>query len=129
VTYQQLVDLPRDPRALYRRFHDAAVACGCGNGVDNETFVVAADLLRQYPIPADLRAAILRAAALIPGIEEHDERDVLGRPGVGVAYNGSQGREALIFDRETYELLGEKDGAGGSADVESGIVDSITARP
>ena len=128
-SYRQLLGLPRDPQILYERFRDAAVACRCGNGVDDQTFVVATDLLRGAPLPTDLRAAILRAIALIPGIEQHAERDVLGRPGVGVAYSGSQGRQALIFDPATYEMLGERNGAGGSADLESGIVDSVTARP
>ena len=92
LTYQQLLDLPRDPEALYRRMHQASVDCECGNGVDEETFVIAADLIRDNPIPADLRAATLRAAALIPGIELlDDQRDVAGRPGVGVAFDGEGG--------------------------------------
>src|SRR4051812_48744716 len=39
-TYRRLLRLPRDPRLLYARFHDAAVACRCGNGVDDQTFVI-----------------------------------------------------------------------------------------
>lgn len=128
-SYRQLLGLPRDPERLYERFRDAAVRCRCGNGVDDQTFVIALELLRGAPVPTDLRAAILRAMALIPGIEQHAEPDILGRPGVGVAYDGSQGRQALIFDPATYEMLGERTGAGGTADLESGIVDSITATP
>jgi hypothetical protein len=129
-SYRQLLGLPRDPQLLYERLHDAAVECQCGNGVDDQTFVVAIELLRTTPVPDDLRAAILRAMALIPGIEQRAERDVVGRPGVGVAYNGSQGRQSLIFDPATYAMLGERNGgAGGTADLESGIVDSTTARP
>ena len=128
-SYRQLLDLPRDPRLLYQRFRDAAVECQCGNGVDDQTFVTAVELLFSAPLPTELRAATLRAIALIPGIEQRPERDILGRPGVGVAYNGSQGRQALIFDPSTYALLGERSGAGGSADLESGIVDSMNARP
>jgi hypothetical protein len=122
-----------------------AVECDCGHSVDSETFVIAGDLLRDTPIPADLRAALLRAAALIPGIKlvQH-ERDVAGRPGIGVAFDYGSERSALIFDRATYQLLGEnqrvlertsyadaKPGAliGGSADLESTIVDSINERP
>ncbi len=48
---------------------------------------------------------------------------------MGVAYEDGQGRQALIFDPATYELLGDRNGLGGTADVASGIVDSITARP
>jgi hypothetical protein len=128
-SYGQLLGLPRDPRTLHERFRDAAVECECGNGVDDQTFVIAVELLRTAPLPTDLRAAILRAIAHIPGIEQRPERDILGRPGIGVAYDGSQGRQALIFDPATYELLGDRNGAGGSADLESGIVDSMTARP
>jgi hypothetical protein len=128
-SYRQLLALPRDPERLYARFRDAAVECQCGNGVDDQTFVVAVELLRTTPLPTDLRAAILRAIALVPGIEQRPERDILGRPGIGVAYNGTQGRQALLFDPSTYEMLGDRSGAGGTADLESGIVDSTTARP
>jgi hypothetical protein len=128
-SYRQLLALPRDPHALYTRFHDAAVACRCGNGVDDQTFVVAIELLRDAPVPADLRAAILQAMALIPGIDQRAERDITGRSGVGVAYHGTQGTQSLIFDPKTFQLLGDSEGAGGTADLESGIVDSPTTRP
>jgi hypothetical protein len=128
-TYRQLLALPRDPQALYARLHAAAVACGCGNGVDDETFASAVELLRTNPLPADLRAAILQAAARVPGIEQRPERDITGRPGVAVAYHDSQSTQALIFDPATGELLGDREGAGGTADVAAGIVHSPTARP
>jgi hypothetical protein len=130
VTYAQLLALPRGPEALYRRMHQAAIDCECGNGVDEETFVIAGDLLRDNPIPADLRAAILRAAALVPGIELLARvRDVAGRPGVGVAFDAPGRRKVLIFDPKTYQLLGENEAGGGSADMESAIVGSPTERP
>jgi hypothetical protein len=145
VTYSQLLQLPRDPQALYEHLRATAVECDCGQSVDSETFEIARDLLRDTPIPADLRAALLRAAALIPGIKliQH-ERDVAGRPGIGVAFDYGSERSVLIFDRATYELLGENQRAlertsdadaapgqliGGSADLESAIVSSITERP
>jgi hypothetical protein len=130
VSYAELLDLPRDTEALYRRLRQAAVDCECGNGIDEETFVIAADLLRDNPLPADLRAAIMRATALIPGIDLlDDERDVAGRRGVGVAYDAPGRDKVLIFDPRTYELLGEREGDGGSADLESAIVSSIDERP
>jgi hypothetical protein len=128
-TYRQLLALPRDPRALYALLHHAAVECRCGNGVDDETFASAVELLRTNPLPTDLSAAILQAAALIPGIEQHPERDITGRPGIAVAYHGSQGTQALIFDPATGELLGDREGAGGTADVAAGIVGSPATRP
>lgn len=127
--YRQLLALPRDPQALYRRFRAAAVACECGNGVDDQTFVTAVELLRTTPLPTDLRAATLRAIALVPGIEQYAEDDISGRPGIAVTYNGSQGSQSLIFDPSNHQLLGDRSGAGGTADEESAIVDSMTARP
>lgn len=128
-SYRRLLALPRDPQALYARFHSAAVECQCGNGVDDQTFVIAVELLRTTPLPTNLRAAILEATARIPGIEQRAERDITGRAGIAVAYHGSQGSQALIFDPATYELLGDREGAGGTADVAAGIVGSSTARP
>jgi hypothetical protein len=48
---------------------------------------------------------------------------------VGAAYAGAAGERVLLFDPRTYELLGENEDAGGSADLESAIVGSSTARP
>jgi hypothetical protein len=131
VTYSQLLALPRDPRALYARIRAAAVECECGQSVDQETFTIAADLLRDNPIPVDLRSALLRAAALVPGIElDPRARDVAGRSGVAVSFGEPGGAHALIFDRRTHDLLGENEGrGGGSADLASRIVGSIQARP
>jgi hypothetical protein len=69
MTYAQLLDLPRGPELLHARLRQAAVDCECGHSVDHETFVIVGDLLRENPIPADLEAALLRSAALIPGIK------------------------------------------------------------
>ncbi|HMJ95712.1 MAG TPA: CU044_5270 family protein, partial [Thermoleophilaceae bacterium] len=68
MTYAELLDLPRGAEALHARLRQAAVDCECGHSVDHETFVIVGDLLRENPIPADLEAALLRSAALIPGI-------------------------------------------------------------
>jgi hypothetical protein len=145
MTYADLLDLPREAQALYRRLRAAAVECECGHSVNHETFVIVGDLMRENPIPVDLEAALLRAAALIPGIKLiESERDVAGRVGVGVAVEYAGHRSVLIFDRDTYELLGENerllerkdyvDGdpgelISGSAVIESGVVDSMTAIP
>jgi hypothetical protein len=99
--------------------------------VDHETFVIVGDLLRENPIPADLEAALLRSAALIPGITLiESERDLAGRLGVGVAIEYDGYRSTLIFNRHSYELLGENerhDGklTGGAAILESRVVDSM----
>ena len=145
VSYRQLLDLPRDPATLHARLRRSAVECECGKSVEQETFVIVGDLMRDTPIPGDLRAALLRAAAHVPGIERIDPiRDVAGRMGTGVAIDSGGTRSVLIFDSESYDLLGESvfalkrsnyvdAGPGrlisGSAVMESGIVRSPTALP
>jgi hypothetical protein len=145
MSYADLLALPRDAAALYGRFRAAAVECECGHSVDNQTFVLVADMLHTAPLPDDLRAALLRAAALIPGIElVPHERDAVGRRGIAVAYDYAHRREALVFDSETHKLLGETqrqlarddlaDGGpgqllGATAYMKSGVVASRTLRP
>ena len=111
--------------------HDAADRCDCGNSVDEETFVFVGDLLRGPPLPQDLRAALLRAAARIPGITlVPDAKDLNGRPGIGVAYGSGEGASMLVFDRRTNAFLGESEGEDrGSVDLASGIVSSPDERP
>jgi hypothetical protein len=141
LSYRELLDLPREPAALHARLRAAAAACECGQSVRHQTFMTAVGLLYATPIPGDLRAALLRAAALIPGIERIERiRDVAGRVGTGVTVESDVQRRVLVFDRETYEVLGEGEfparrGGGaprllsGSAIMASGIVDSPNARP
>jgi hypothetical protein len=143
--YAQLLGLPRDPEALYKLLRRGAIACQCGSSVEQATFTMVGDLLRDPPITNDLRAALLRAAALIPGIKLIErEQDLAGRRGVGVAFDDQGRRDVLVFDARTYELLGENERltervewteaepgtlVGGSADLESGIVGSLKERP
>ena len=135
MSYAELLALPRDAETLHARLRQAAVDCECGHSVDHETFVIVGDLMRENPIPADLEAALLRSAALIPGIKLVErERDVAGRSGVGVAVDYAGYGSVLIFNRDSYELLGENerhDGklTGGSAVLQSGVVGSMTAKP
>jgi hypothetical protein len=144
LTYEGLLNaLPRDPAALHARLRRAAIECQCGNGVESETFVIVGDLLRDAPLPSDRRADLLRAAAYIPGIRliQH-ERDLAGREGVGVAFDSDGRRNVLVFDRRTHELLGDNERLledkpfgpagyllGGSAELESALVGSMTERP
>jgi hypothetical protein len=145
MTYADLLALPRDAESLYARIRAGAVECECGPSVDHETFTIVADTLHTTPLPDDLRAAFLRAAALIPGIRlVAHERDAAGRPGIAVGHDHARRREALVFDSRTYELLGETtrqlardEYAGGrpgqllgsTAYMQSGIVSSRSERP
>jgi len=109
-TREFLASLPTEPQELLERiYRDSA---GKGPSRDGEAMVYIADLLRSGIVPADLRAALFRAAALIPGVELVEQRANLdGRTGVAVGrYEPATGtRTEIIFDPETGELIGERE--------------------
>ena len=70
-----------------------------------EDFVHVGDFLRETDARPALRAALYRAAALIPGVQLLGTvRDHLGRPGLGVAYR----KDELIFNPRTAALMAEQ---------------------
>jgi hypothetical protein len=74
-----------------------------------EDFVHIGDFLREADAPPRIRAAIYRAAALIPGVQLLGPvRDHDGRTGIGMAYTAHKSTSELIFDPQTGELLGEQ---------------------
>ena len=76
-----------------------------------EDFVHIGDFLRETDAPPKIRAAIYRAAALIPGVQLLGSvRDHDGRRGIGMAYTSHHSTSELIFDPRTGELLGEQSG-------------------
>ena len=99
--------LSTDPATLLKQVHQL----DGGPNDDAERFVNVADFMRMSPPPA-IRAALYRAAALIPGVELLGPRtDPLGRSGLAVAFpadNGNPGSTVLIFDQQTAALLAEE---------------------
>ncbi len=93
--------LSTDPHALLlqmRRIDGGPRSAG-------EDFVHVGDFLRETDARPALRAALYRAAALIPGVRLlGNVRDHLGRDGLGVAYRNHE----LIFDPRTAALMGEQ---------------------
>lgn len=84
-----LAKWPRDPHKLVALLLDSQ---GAGRGTPAEALVNATDLYGDgVSIPADLRSAVLKAMALIPGIEVVDD-DITsdGRHGVGFAVVDTQ---------------------------------------
>jgi hypothetical protein len=159
--YRELVRLPSDPDALYQRIHRAlaiaqarswrevkqaladAKAQPPQQGVNRGIWIVtgkdvqgAAELdavkgLLESPVPAPVRAALYRAAALVPGVR-YDGRvtDALGRAGVGVSAGKPGSEFELIFDPATGALLGQHGPVvGDSATLAAGVVGSMTALP
>ena len=109
-TPSSLAGLPRDPRILLN--HIYRVTLGAGQSRDGEALVWIADLLRTGFVPAELRAALYRAATLIPGVTVADSAATLnGRRGVAIGrIEGSTGiRQDLIIDPDTGLLIGERE--------------------
>jgi len=69
-------------------------------------------VLRSGLVPADLRAALYRAAARIPGIKLIDSAANLdGRRGVAIGrvQAGGELRHDIVFDSAAGQLIGERD--------------------
>ncbi|BCW06322.1 CU044_5270 family protein [Arthrobacter sp. NtRootA1] len=102
-------NLPKDPRALldliYERTKDA------GKSPDNEAFVTIADGLRTGAVPAELRAALYKAAALIPGVTLSDRQATIdGRTGTAIGIPSPDGtaRTDIIIDPDSGLVIGEQ---------------------
>jgi hypothetical protein len=97
--------LSTDPRTLLRQMR----RIDGGPRTAAEDFVHIGDFLRETDASPALRAALYRAAALIPGVKllgsvrAHD-----GRLGLGVAYSEGGVRSELIFNPRTAALIGEQ---------------------
>ncbi len=108
-THNYLAALPTDPDVLLKRIYEETK--GMGNSPDQEAFTTIGDLLRSSYPPAELTAALYKAAARIPGVVTVDEAvDAAGRSGIAVARldEHSGVREEWIFDRGTLTFLGER---------------------
>lgn len=106
----RLAALPRDPSALLNYIHKATI--GQGNSPDGEALVWIADTLRSGVVPAELRAALYNAAAMIPGVEITEKQANLnGSTGIAIGrlekVNGI--RQDLIIDPNTGQLIGERE--------------------
>ncbi|GAA1761941.1 CU044_5270 family protein [Agromyces humatus] len=109
VSESAIAALPHDPHRLLN--HIYRVTLGAGPSPDGEALVFIADRLRSGVVPAELRAALLEAAARIPGVEVlDDEANLNGRTGVAIGRDeGANGfRQEIIIDPETGELIGER---------------------
>jgi RNA polymerase sigma-70 factor (ECF subfamily) len=109
--------LSTDPRVLLRqmRRYDG------GPRTAAEDFVHVGDFLRNTDASPALRAALLRALALIPGVTVGTVRDHLGGAGIGVAIDHAGQRSELIFAAVTGALIGEA-GSGPSAGEDYWVV-------
>ncbi|HEY4226678.1 MAG TPA: CU044_5270 family protein [Pseudolysinimonas sp.] len=104
-----LTALPRDPRQLLNYIY--RTTAGQGTSPDGEALAFIADTLRTGVVPADLRAALYKALAGIPGVSISDRDATLdGRTGVAFGRNEGNGlRQEIIIDPSTGLLIGERE--------------------
>ena len=118
--YRFLATLPSDPdrmMAAIRKEH--AIGDIKGETAAQRDWREIDVLYRSVLIPPNAQAGLFRALAKIQGARvEKGIKDPIGRPAIGVlvyydkpAPSGSQGKQELYFDPETYAYLGEESGA------------------
>lgn len=106
---KDLSGIPRDPQKLRDYFY--AEYQGGSNSIDEDVWVRMTDLLRTGTVPADLRAAIYRAMALVPGVELVDGQATLnGQTGIAIGRTeaGRNFHVDVIIDPATGLLIGER---------------------
>lgn len=106
---EAIKSLPRDPGQLLDVIYEQTR--GLGPNAETEALITVADILRKGIIPADLRAALYKAATLIPGVSISDRQATLdGRTGVaiGISSWGGNLRQDIIVDPQTGLLIGER---------------------
>ncbi|MEU4444349.1 CU044_5270 family protein [Actinosynnema sp. NPDC050801] len=120
--------LPRDPQALLGWLRDLTAN---RSGPSGTVFHWAVQLLRTGLVPADLRASLYRALALLDGVTVTDGKANLdGRVGVAVTIEDVHERRELIVDPATGDFIGERTVTGPQpheAYIEPGTVTSLSA--
>ncbi|MEU1836065.1 CU044_5270 family protein [Micromonospora chersina] len=105
--YPTLAGLPTDPRALLDWLRARSPS---GKGDDGAPYLVIDSMLRDNVLPPGVKATLLRALALIPGVTRSGEPvDFDGRPAiaVGMVLDGWR-REDILLDPTTHEFLGSR---------------------
>lgn len=100
-TYAFLASLPTSPGSLRAWLYQHPDG---QNQADAQAWTDIGDMLREMLVPPKLAAALFRVAGTIPGatVIPH-ATNAVGRAGVAVSRSGME----LIFDPQTYQLIGE----------------------
>lgn len=109
--YPTLAGLPTDPRVLLDWLR-AQVPAGKGDDArrDAISYSVISSMLRDNLLPSGVKATLLRALALIPGVTQSTRPvDFDGRPAiaVGMVQDGWR-HEDVLLDPTTHEFLGSR---------------------
>jgi hypothetical protein len=109
---QGFEELSRDPATLREYFY--AEYQGGSSSIDEDVWVRITDLLVYEQVPADLRAALYRTLALLPGVTiVEDDATLDGRSGVALGYTeparGSMWRDEIIIDPTDGRVIGTRE--------------------
>jgi hypothetical protein len=104
LTPEEEATIPQDPAALLAWIKAET------KGTDDGTWGFIADQLKSGVVPAKWRAALYRAAALVPGATISEQQATLdGRAGTAVGRTDQDGiRTDLIFDPESGLFIGQR---------------------
>ncbi|MGZ0151025.1 CU044_5270 family protein [Kribbella sp. WER1] len=121
---------PRDPEVLLAALRKDTTGFGHPSPPDFRAFLHLSTALESGLVPADLRAALYRAAAKIPGVQLLDDVVTLdGRHGRAIGYVGPGLRNEIIVSGTSGAFLGGRDvvlpGPGGVPGLRPG--DVVTA--
>jgi hypothetical protein len=119
-----MASLPREPEELYDR-----LAADVGDRGEVHMLTYVADILRSGLVPADLRAALYRVLAQVPGLEITEQvANLDGAKGTayGISENGT--RHEVIIDPATGQFIGERQiTEKGFAGIPAGTVIGYTS--
>ncbi|MET8114790.1 CU044_5270 family protein [Streptomyces prasinus] len=138
--YRFLATLPSDSDRMMKRIREEhAIGSIKGETRAQRDWREIDVLYRSVLIPPNVQAGLFRALAKIPGTRvTTGVKDPLGRAAIGVSVtyaertpSGSQGKQEIFFDPESYAYLGETwgDGEMVSARAAWGVVNKPGARP
>lgn len=139
-TPEFIAALPKDPKELLAKLKDE------GHADDAGAFMQALEALRSGQYPAEVRANIFRALALLPGLVVTDKRANLdGKEGVALGKKYYDNFTEIIIDPANGDFIGSReviaeDQSGdkgsmkkgtviSSSAVTSELVDSLGSRP
>ncbi|CAN5230393.1 hypothetical protein BH09ACT6_BH09ACT6_12320 [soil metagenome] len=121
--------LPRDPHQLLNVIYLRTFTAGPSR--DGEALVWIADVLRSGTVPADLRAALYKAAAGIPGVtvtEQQANLDSKTGIAIGRIETANNTRQDIIVDPVNGQFIGERTiSLGADGDIPAGTATTWTA--
>jgi hypothetical protein len=125
--YPYLKKLPTDAKGMLAAIRRSV---GQPSPSDLQVWRAVGDMLAESYLPPAQRAAVFRAAKLIPGVTVvPGARDAADRTGVAVARidEGTGVRAEIIFDPKTYLYLGEREFVVDAAKAAAPVGSQISA--